>query len=164
MKKLGVIGALLAMAALGALPAHGDQGAHRPRAMVRRGMDMAFPFFLRGVELNDTQKSQVKEIMTAYRAAVRDLLTQLQAVQDEIENKLLSTESLEEADLKPQIAELSELRNRLSEENLKISLEIRKLLTPEQLAQAAAHREQMRARWTEMKERFRQKRSLDESR
>ena len=81
----------------------------------------------------------------------------MRSIQSDMETKLLSAENLEETDLTAQIQQLSQLRNQLADENLKITLEIRKLLTPEQLAQAAQSREQMQARWSEMKEHFRKK-------
>ena len=162
-KYLGMVGALLIVAALGPSLAYGDQAADKPRGMMRHGMGMAFPMLLRGVDLTDAQKGQVKEIITNHRSTVRDLLTQMRTIQSDIETRLVSAENVEEADLTPQIQDLSQLRNQLADENLKITLEIRKLLTPEQLAQAARNREQMQARWAEMKEHFRQKRAEEKN-
>jgi periplasmic protein CpxP/Spy len=160
----GMVGALaITAAALGSSLAYADRPAHRPRAVMWHAMGMAFPMLLRGVDLTDTQKDQVKEIVTSHRSTVRDQLTQMRSIQSDMETKLLSAENLEETDLTAQIQQLSQLRNQLADENLKITLEIRKLLTPEQLAQAAQSREQMQARWSEMKEHFRKKRAEEKN-
>jgi protein CpxP len=124
---------------------------------------MALPMLLRGVELTADQKTQVREIMANHRSSFRELLGQLRSVQNEIENKILSPENVEVADLTAQIQQLSQLQNQLADENLKVTLEIRKLLTPEQLARAAQHKEQLQARWAEMRERFRQKRAEEKN-
>jgi Spy/CpxP family protein refolding chaperone len=156
---LRTVSALFILGIMIASAAYADRPANGPRAMMRHGMGMGFPMLLRGVDLTDTQKAQVNEIMASHRSAIRDLLAEMRTVQSDIESKLLSAEYVEETDLTSQIQQLSQLRNQLADENLKITLEIRKLLTPEQLAQAARYREQMQARWSEMKEQLRQKRA-----
>jgi Spy/CpxP family protein refolding chaperone len=58
-------------------------------------------------------------------------------------NKLFSTGKLQEADLAPDVQQISQLRNQLAEEGLKVVLEIRGVLTPEQLAKASQLKSQM---------------------
>jgi Spy/CpxP family protein refolding chaperone len=159
----GLLSALLLIAGLGVVSVYGHAGPGKSRAMMRHHSGMALPMLLRGVELTADQKTQVRDIMANHRASFRELLGQLRSVQNEIENKILSPDNVEAADLTAQIQQLSQLHSQLADENLKVTLEIRKLLTPEQLAQAAQHKEQMQARWAEMRERFRQKRAEEKN-
>ena len=162
-KSLGILAALVIVAGSGVALVSADPAPDRPRVMMRHGMGkgMGFPLFLRGVDLTADQKTQVQQIMGSHREVFRGLLDQLRSVHTEIESKLLSAGNVEEADLTVPIQQLSQLQNQLADENLKVTLEIRKLLTPEQLAQAAQYREQRQAHWTEMRERFRQKRAQE---
>ena len=159
-KSLGILAALVIVAGSGIALVSADPAPDRPGVMMRHGMrmGMGFPLFLRGIDLTADQKTQVQQIMANHRETFRGLLDQLRSVHTEIESKILSTGNVEEADLTAPIQQLAQLQNQLADEHLKVTLEIRKLLTPEQLTQAAQHREQMQARWGEMRERFHQKR------
>ena len=112
---------------------------------------MALPLLLRGANLTADQKSQVQQIMTTHRGGFRDLFSQLRAAQDQMANKLFSTERLQEADLAPQVQQIAQLRNQLAEEGLKVVLEIRGVLTPEQLAKASQLKSQMQSLHSQMR-------------
>jgi Spy/CpxP family protein refolding chaperone len=86
---------------------------------------------LRGANLTVDQKAQVQQIMTNHRATFRDLFSQLRAAQDQMANKLFASGKLQEADLTPEVQKISQLRNQLAEEGLRVVLEIRGILTPE---------------------------------
>jgi Spy/CpxP family protein refolding chaperone len=61
-------------------------------------------------------------------------------------------------DLTAQMQRMAQLREQLTEEGLKVALEMRRLLTPEQLAKAAEIKDRMRALHAEMRGLFREKR------
>jgi len=112
---------------------------------------VALPLLLRGANLTPDQKTQVKQIMANRRATLQDLLNQLRAAQDHIANKLFSTARLQETDLAPEIQQISQLRNQLAEEGFRVVLEIRSVLTPEQLAKASQLKAQMQSLHSQMR-------------
>jgi len=109
------------------------------------------PLLLRGANLTADQKSQVQQIMANHRATFRDLFGQLRAAQDQMANKLFSAGRLQEADLAPQVQQIAQLRNQLADEGLKVVLEIRGVLTPEQLAKASQLKSQMQSLHSQMR-------------
>jgi Spy/CpxP family protein refolding chaperone len=118
--------------------------------MAGEGTGMALPLLLRGAKLTPEQKAQVQQIMANHRGRFRDLFSKLRATQDQMANKLFSAERLQEADLAPQVQEISQLRNQLAEQGLKVVLEIRGVLTPEQLAKASQLKSQMQSLHSQM--------------
>jgi Spy/CpxP family protein refolding chaperone len=96
------------------------------------------------VGLTDAQKSQVKDILTAHRPTLKSLRSQLQANREAIADKLLGPGVLQEADLQPFAQEANGLRDQLAQEWFKVMIEVRGILTPEQLAQAAQLKDQLR--------------------
>lgn len=137
---------------LGTAHAQPRPGFHGARAgIMGGGAGMTLPLLLRGANLTADQKTQVKQIVGNHRAAFQTLFSQLRAAQDQISGKLLSTEAVGEADLAPQLQQISTLRGQLAEEGLRVALEIRNLLTPDQLASAAQFRTQMQSLQSQMR-------------
>jgi Spy/CpxP family protein refolding chaperone len=119
--------------------------------MAGDGTGIALPLLLRGANLTSDQKAQVQQIMANHRAAFRDLFSQLRAIQDQMANKLFSAGRLQEADLAPQVQQIAQLRNQLAEEGLRVVLEIRGVLTPEQLAKASQLKSQIQSLHSQMR-------------
>ena len=65
--------------------------------------------------------------------------------------KLFCSERLQETDLAPEVQQISQLRNQLAEEGLKVVLQIREVLTPEQLARASQLKSQMESLHSQMR-------------
>lgn len=152
-KTIGATGLLLVAFYLWVPPAHAQP---RPEPFERGeipgdGARIALPLLLRGANLTADQKAQVQQIMANHRAALRDLFNQLRAAQDQMANKLFATERLQEADLAPQAQQIAQLRNQLADEGLKVVLEIRGILTPEQLAKASQLKSQMQSLHSQMR-------------
>jgi Spy/CpxP family protein refolding chaperone len=123
-----------------------------PRAsMAGEGTGIALPLLLRGANLTAEQKTQVQQIMANHRATFGDLFRQLRATQDQMSNKLFTAGKLQEADLAPQVQQISQLRNQLAEEGLRVVLEIRSILTPEQLSKASKLKSQMESLHSQMR-------------
>ena len=155
-KYISAVGAVLIAVGLWTFPVYGQSrpGFHGPRGRIGDGAGMMLPLLLRGADLTADQKTQVHQIMANHRSTFRDLFSQLRATQEQISNQLLSAGAVRESDLTPQVQQISTLRNQLAEENLKIALEIRGILTPEQLAKAAQLKQQMDALRAAMRSRF----------
>lgn len=113
---------------------------------------MMLPLLLRGANLTPEQDAKVREILTARRAASQTLVAQLRQAQDELADKLFAPGSLKEADLQPQLQKIAQLREQLLRESTKVALEVRALLTPEQMAKAAQTKDRMRQLQNEMRQ------------
>ena len=115
------------------------------------GPGKLLPLVLKGVDLTPEQQTQVKEIVVAHRPTFRGLVSQLREAHKELADKLFAPETVQEADLTPQVQRVIQLRQQLMQEGLKVALEVRGVLTPEQLAKASQLKDRMRALRTEMR-------------
>ncbi len=116
--------------------------------MMGDGPGMMLPLLLRGADLTPEQKTQVHHIMDTHRATFGTLFGQLRTAQGEVANKLftsgeLTAKDLEDLTLQP--------REQLLQEGLKTALEVRGVLTPEQLAKAAQRKARLQALHAEMR-------------
>ena len=146
------VAAVLVAGFLGTAQAQPHPGFRGPRAgMMGEGAGMTLPLLLRGANLTADQKAQVQQITANHRATFQSLFSQLRAAQDQISAKLLSTGAVGESDLAPQMQQISSLRSQLAEEGLRVALEIRNILTPDQLASAAQFKTQMQSLQSQMR-------------
>jgi Spy/CpxP family protein refolding chaperone len=95
---------------------------------------MMLPLLLRGVDLTPEQETQVQEIMAAHRATLRTLFGQLRAANEEIASKILTPGDVKEEELASKVQHAASIRGQIMQEGLKAMLEVRKVLTSEQLA------------------------------
>jgi Spy/CpxP family protein refolding chaperone len=152
-KAVVTVAVLVVTSCLGILPGYAQSrpGFHRP-GMMGDGTAMTLPLLLRGANLTADQKAQVKQIMANHRATFRNLFSQLRTVQDQISSKLFSTGAVSESDVAPQLQQVTALRSQLAEEGLRVALEIRNILTPDQLNKAAQLKTQMQSLRNQMKD------------
>ena len=153
-----VLGVGLIVAGAGIAAAQGPAGPHGP--MMRGGWDqmggyadgLRLPLLLRGARLTPDQQTRVREILAAHRPALKGLTDQLRQVQDELADKLFQSGAVQGADLQPLLQRIGQLRDQLLQESAQTAMEVRALLTPEQLAQAAAVKARMAALRDEMRQ------------
>lgn len=153
-KAVVIVAVLVVTGCLGILPSYAQPrpGFHGPRpGMMGDGAAMTLPLLLRGANLTADQKTQVKQIMANHRATFQNLFSQLRTVQDQISSKLFSTGAVSESDVMPQLQQVTALRSQLAEEGLRVALEIRNILTPDQLNKAAQLKTQMQSLRNQMK-------------
>lgn len=151
---VAVIGMISVAVTLWSLAAYAQPrpGFHRPMGgMTGDGGGMMLPMLLRGANLTADQKAQMKQIMANHRANFQNLFSQLRAAQDQISDKLLSPGAVRDTDLAPQTQQIAQLRNQLADEGLRVVLEIRNILTPDQLAKAAQLKTQMQSLRNQMR-------------
>ena len=101
-----------------------------------RGGGFMLPLLIKGVGLTDAQQAQVRQIVSAHRPQFQALRGQLQAVQDQLAQKLYTPGTLAATDLDPLRQQIGQLREQLTQEGLQVALEVRGVLTAEQLAKA----------------------------
>ncbi len=140
----------LAATTLWATPVLADPDEHPAASeMGRRGPGM-FAVFLKAANLTADQESRVTEIMAAHRAKSRSSIKQLRAAQAELTDRLLAPGPLQADDLKPYRERLAQLWEQMSQDRLAVALEIRAVLTPDQLAKVAHTKDRFRALRSEM--------------
>lgn len=147
-----VLIASIATAALAQSPAPGPDaplgGMHGPMGR----MDGELWLMTRAATLTPEQQAKVRGILSAHRVATRPLVEQLRQAQQELGAKLLAPAPLQPADLQPQLGRIGQLRDQLAQDGAQAALEVRAVLTPEQLARAA----QAKERLTQLREEMRQ--------
>ena len=111
---------------------------------------MALPFLIRSANLTPEQETKVHSILSAHRTTTRNVLEQLRRTQDELADKLLAAGPVQTADLQPQLQQIGQLREQLLQDSAQIALEVRAILTPEQLAKAGQVKARMKQLQSEM--------------
>jgi Spy/CpxP family protein refolding chaperone len=157
-KHLGILGAVLIALGVGTLAVYAQVGPGLREQMMggAPAVIMSPLLLLRALDLTADQHALIQEIRTNHRAAVQDLLTQLHAAQDNLANKLFAPGALQESHLMADTQQISQLRNQLAQERIRVMLEIRAVLTPDQLAKAAQLNQQMQSIRTQMRNLFTQ--------
>jgi Heavy-metal resistance len=104
------------------------------------------------VGLTDDQKAQVKQILANHRTTLRSLRSQLQMNREQLSDLLLGASPLTSDD--PQLQSLAQtatdLHGKIANESLQAMVEVRAILRPDQLAQAAQLQDQLCALRKEM--------------
>jgi Spy/CpxP family protein refolding chaperone len=104
------------------------------------------------VGLTDDQKAQVKQILANHRTTLRSWRSQLQMNREQLSDMLLGASPLTSDD--PQLQSLAQtahdLRGKIAHEWLQAMVEVRAILRPDQLAQAAQLQDQLRTLRKEM--------------
>jgi periplasmic protein CpxP/Spy len=100
---------------------------------------------LRGLDLSDAQKAQVKQIMAAERPTLKPLVQQEMQSRQQM-TALVRGGSFEEAKAQPIAAQEAQVHSQIAVERAKIEAQIYQLLTPQQKSKLA-EREARRGRW-----------------
>jgi periplasmic protein CpxP/Spy len=100
---------------------------------------------LRGLDLTDAQKAQVKEIMEASRAKVQPIRESMKANRQKL-NETTANGAFNETQVQSLATEQANLSAQLLVERTRVKSQIFALLTPEQKAKAAELKSQMKER------------------
>ncbi len=129
-------------------------GQHRPMlGEMDRGPGL-FMLLFKGAALTPDQETHVRAILAAHRANARDLMGQLRAARQGIVDKLVAPGAVAAGDLEPLRQQIIQLEEQLSQDRLGAALEIRALLTPDQLAKAQRLKDRVRELRAEMRALF----------
>jgi len=108
----------------------GMHGPFRDPMLVGDDPGLALPALLQGVGLTDDQKKQVQDILKTNRATLAD--------------KLISTGPLTKNDLQPLVDQVMKVRGDIMSHGLDVALQVRGLLTQDQLTKAVEVKTKMR--------------------
>ena len=140
--------------ALAQAPGAPGEGPGRGPAMWRGGerTDGELWLMIRAAGLSPDQQAKVRTILSAHRTAMRPVITQLRQSQQELGAKLLAPGQVQVSDLQPQLTRISQLRDQLAQDSAQAALEVRAVLTPEQLAKVSQTKERLRQLREEMRQ------------
>jgi protein CpxP len=105
---------------------------------------------MRGVGLTDAQRNQIQQILASHRPRFQALRGQIRTLTSQLTDKLYAAGSVSPDDLSAIRQQISQVRDQLGQEGLQTALEIRNVLTPDQLAKAAQIRQRMQELRAEM--------------
>lgn len=131
---------LLVIAAVAGLTISASAFAH-PGGRDGRGSSLGE--VLHTLQLSSTQQQQVHQIMSQAHAANAPVMSQICALQQQIDKTLLASGSVTEAQLLPLVQQQETLRRQIDVVRLQSAVAVRNLLTSAQLTQAAATQAQL---------------------
>ena len=149
-----VIAGALLLAAVWAAPALAQSPGRESSSMRWSAgrADGELWLMIRAANLTPEQQTRVRVILSAHRATARPLIEQLRQAQQELGGKLLAPGQVQAADLQPQLQRIGQLRDQLAQDSAGAALEVRAVLTPEQLARVAQTKERLRQLREEMRQ------------
>jgi len=101
------------------------------------------PLLLHADNLSAEQQQKIDAVMSADRDTVHTLFGQLRDANKQLADKLLGPGAPQNADLTAIIQNIAQLRLQLTQHELSTVLAMRDVLTPDQLAKAAARHTQI---------------------
>ena len=122
--------------------------------MMGEGPGFMFPMVLKKLNLTPEQNTQVQTIMASHRDTFRSLFKQLEAAHETMANRFFTPGRLTADDVTPQAKTIHQIREQLMNEGLKVAIEIREVLTPEQLTKASQLKAKMQAMQEQMRSMF----------
>ncbi len=132
---------LIAAAAVCALAASGAATA-QPMEFHHHGGGEGMEI-LHSLNLTDAQKAQVHEAEHAAWAQAKPIMAEMHAVHEQMVTALTASGPVTVEQLAPLTQKEEQLRNQLDQIHLTTVLQVRNLLTPEQIAQAATLHEKL---------------------
>ena len=109
----------------------------------RHGGPQGFGQILAAAQLTAAQKQQVHSIMSSAHAQNAPVMTQLRALQSQIETTLFSTGDVTAAQLMPLQQQVESLRAQIDANRIQTALAVRNVLTAAQLAKASSVQSQL---------------------
>jgi len=147
MKRM-VLSAVLGLALLGArAPVVLAQMGH----CAFRGEPPPLGMMLKGLNLTEAQRTQVKAIMKSHHQAIEPLREQLHNEHQQFATRLLTPGQVTVSDLTPIQQQTAQTEQQMRQEMLKAVVEVRAILTPEQLAKAGKIHQKMEQMHAEMR-------------
>jgi len=106
---------------------------------------------LRGVDLSAEQRERVRAIMDSYRPAFQNLFDQIRSTNEAMADRLLAEGSMQAQDFDSDVNTVTGLREQLMREGISAALELRQVLTADQLAKASTVSQRLKQLQSEMR-------------
>jgi Spy/CpxP family protein refolding chaperone len=124
-------------------PVYGQARNADTQAMAAFTFGMLAPRLLNALNLTPDQVTKIEAQKKALTEANKAFVTEVSALRKEVADKLYGPNPAMEADVARQITKIADLREKILREGFRIALEVRQVLRPDQLAKAAAIRQQL---------------------
>jgi len=108
------------------------------------GDGLMLPALLRSASLTPDQQTRMHDILKARRTAARPIVQNLRQAQQDLADRLLASGAVAMADVQPQLDRINQLRAQLLQNSAQATLDIRAILTPDQVAKAADTKDKLR--------------------
>ena len=119
-----------------------EMGPHHGH-MMGGGPGRVIPLLLHSTDLTADQETQVHQLLDSNRSTTQGLVGQVQQANKDLTNLLLGPNDVQADAVSAQLALIAQRQQQLAQHEANTVLAIRALLTPEQLAKAAAAQDQM---------------------
>jgi len=110
------------------------------------------PRLMNALNLTPEQAAKIEAGKKAFREAQRAYLSEIAPLRKEVADKLFGPNPASEADVARPITKIADLREKILRDGFRIALDVRSVLTPEQLAKAAAIRQQLQHLQSEVRD------------
>lgn len=165
MKKLTAAILSIVLVAMGAMFVFAQDGAGQKdgkRGFGKRGGHHRGGMMLRGLDLTDEQKAQVKAVTQASRESSKPLREQMRANRQKLQT-LSESGNFDQAQVQALADEQGKLTAQMIVEKEKVKSQISAILTPEQKAKAAEMKAQFKQKRAERKQKWAEKRAAKAS-
>ena len=105
---------------------------------------------LQAAHLTADQQNKVDQIMASNRSQIAPLIQQLQSIHEEIANELLAPGPVAASDLAPLENQAANLDAQIQQQALNAAVQVRAILTPDQVTRMAQFHQKMAALQTQM--------------
>jgi Spy/CpxP family protein refolding chaperone len=119
-------------------------GPHRGH-MMGGGPGRLIHLLMRSTDMTPDQQAQAHAILDANHSTVEGIFTQLRQANADLANLLLAAQDVQADALSTELTKINQLQLQLDQQTANTVLAIRALLTPEQLAKAAAAESEIEA-------------------
>ncbi len=107
---------------------------------------------LQGISLTADQKTAIDAILKSHQQTAQPLMDQLHSEHEELTAKLLSSGQVSLSDLTPLEQQSAQTEQQLNQDMLKAALEVKAVLTPDQLATAAQNQQKLEQIHSELRQ------------
>jgi Spy/CpxP family protein refolding chaperone len=113
--------------------------------MMGDGPAAVLPLLMQAGDLSDEQRAQIDTILQGQRAALEPQFTALSSLNRQLGDKLLSPGDLSQDDVAALVQQIVDARAALIQNGIKVALQVRGVLTSDQLAKVASARQRLDA-------------------
>ena len=109
------------------------------------------PLLFRAADLTPDQQTKLHQIFAAHHDAFKSLFSRLHAANNDLAAKLVAPGDLTTSDLTPMVNNIVQIRQQMMQEGLAVALEVRAILTSDQLKKLASARQQLESLHSQMR-------------
>jgi Spy/CpxP family protein refolding chaperone len=143
MARIGAMTVGLLLLSMASLPVYGQSRNADIQAMVVVTFGLLSPRLLGALNLTPDQAAKIEVIKKQFGEAQRAYLREITPLRIEVADKLFGPNAMGEAEVARQITKIADLREKILREGVRLAMEVRQVLRPDQLAKAAAIRQQL---------------------